>query len=309
MRSKTQPPSRVVSYLTFRPSRRRSLAIIMAAIVVLGSAMWMELAGQHDPQMGTGNLFSWSRFESPAPPPSSRALVSTGKDLYLLNCAVCHGDAGQGDGWRARFLYPKPRNFARGTYRFKTTQSGGLPTNGDLFRTMSVGLQGTAMPAWGDYLNEGDRWALVAYIKTFSPYFREDPPGKPIPLGAAPDLTAERVERGQRLYAKVGCADCHGPEGYGNGFAASGMMDSFGVPITPRNFHVVGEFKRGRTARDIALTINTGNDGTPMPSFHGSLTNDQVWDLTSFVMSLPVEIPTFQNRGCPMMTQMPMGGK
>ena len=301
MRPKVHPPE-LVFESTSRRTSQLQIGIVIAAALVLGSVFVMKLAGQNFPPMGTQYLFSWSQFDSPPAPPSSRTLVATGRDLYLLNCAVCHGDAGKGDGWRARFLYPKPRDFTRGIYRFKTTESGNLPTNRDLFRTISVGLQNTAMPAWGYYLTEGDRWALVAYIKTFSRYFREDPAGTPIVLGQEPEISVERVDRGQALYAKVGCADCHGPQGYGNGFAAKDMEDSFGVPIAPRNFHVVSEFKRGRTLRDIALTINTGNDGTPMPSFHNALTRDQAWDLASFVMSLPVEAPTFRGHGCPMMT-------
>ena len=292
---------------TSRRARRLQSGLVMAVALVLGSIFVMELAGQTGTQMSAQYLFSWSQFESPAPPSASRALVATGENLYLLNCAICHGNTGRGDGWRAVFLYPKPRDFSRGIYRFKTTESGNLPTNRDLFRTISVGLQNTAMPAWAYYLSEGQRWALVAYIKTFSRYFREDPAGEPIVLGPTPEFTAQRVERGQQLFSQVGCADCHGSQGYGDGFAAKGMEDSFGVPIVPRNFHFVNEFKRGRTLGDIALTIHTGNDGSPMPSFHQALSSDQVWDLASFVMSLPVETPTFQGPGCPMMmTRMPM---
>ena len=308
MRPKSHPPE-LIPDSHCRRTRGLQRGIVVAAAVVLGTVLVVELSGQNESQVSAQYLFSWSQFESPAPPPASRAMVATGENLYLLNCAVCHGDAGRGDGWRAAFLYPKPRNFTRGIYRFKTSESGQLPTDGDLFRTISVGLQNTAMPAWGYYLSEGERWALVAYLKTFSRYFREDPAGQPIVLGTAPEFTARRVERGQQLYARVGCADCHGPQGYGDGFAAKGMEDSFGVPITPRNFHYVNEFKRGRTLRDIALTIQTGNDGSPMPSFHQALSSEQVWDLASFVMSLPVETPTFQGRGCPMMlSRMSVGG-
>jgi len=57
------------------------------------------------------------------------------------------------------------------------------------------------------------------------------------------------------------------------------------------------------------LTIHTGNDGSPMPSFHQALKPEQAWDLASFVMSLPLETPTFLGPGSPMMrTRMQMGG-
>ncbi|HWP83791.1 MAG TPA: c-type cytochrome [Terriglobia bacterium] len=282
------------------------MAFISAGLL-LGTIFAMELAGQRSFQPTVPYVFSWSQFDSPEPPLASGEVIARGRALYAFHCSFCHGMEGRGDGWRAAFLYPKPRNFTRGIFRFKTVESGQLPTDHDLFRTISVGLQNTAMPAWGYYLTETGRWALVAYLKTFSPYFQEEPPGEPIVLGAAPEITEQRVKRGERLYATVGCADCHGPQGYGDGFAAAGMEDSFGVPIAPRNFHLAGEFKRGRTLRDIALTIHTGNDGTPMPSFHRALDSEQVWDLASFLMSLPVETPVLQRPGCPMRrTALPM---
>ena len=198
-------------------------------------------------------------------------------------------------------LYPKPRNFTRGIFRFKTTESGDLPTDRDLFRTVSVGLQGTAMPGWRFVLPEQERWAVVAYLKAFSRYFEEELPADPIPLGPEPEITPRAVELGQQLFQWVGCVQCHGSQGYGDGPSARGMEDSFGTLIAPRNLHVTPEFKRGRTLRDVAVTVSTGNDGTPMPSFKDALTRAQVWALASFVMSLEEEEPVIRGPRCPMM--------
>jgi mono/diheme cytochrome c family protein len=160
-----------------------------------------------------------------------------------------------------------------------------LPGDQDLFRTVSVGVQGTPMPPWEFVLSEEERWAVVNYIKAFSDYFKDEAPGEPVSLGPEPDPTPERVERGRKLFRQH-CESCHGPNGYGDGPSAVGMEDSFGQPIRPRNYHKAAEFKRGHTLRDIALTISTGNDGTPMPSFRDSVKEDEIWDLASFVMSL-----------------------
>jgi len=196
-------------------------------------------------------------------------------------------------------LFPKPRDFSRGIFRFKSTETGSLPTDRDLFRTVSIGVQGTSMFAWQYTLSERERWAVAAYIKGFSGYFQEEAPGEPIILGWEPEMTPARVEQGKQVFQKAGCVDCHGSQGYGDGPSSRDMMDSFGYPIVPRNFHIAAEFKRGHTLRDIALTVSTGNDGTPMPSFKNSLTQDQIWDLASFVLSLEEEQPLTRTRCCP----------
>ncbi len=64
---------------------------------------------------------------------------------------------------------PPPRDFVSAQYKFRTTASGQLPTDEDIFRTISRGATGTGMPPWQYLLDDNDRWALVDYVKTFSP--------------------------------------------------------------------------------------------------------------------------------------------
>src|SRR3989337_2257533 len=66
--------------------------------------------------------------------------VEKGKVIDFKRCSFCHGLTGAGDGPAADSLDPRPRDFTAGTYKFRTTQSGGLPTDEDLFRTTSRGL-------------------------------------------------------------------------------------------------------------------------------------------------------------------------
>ncbi|PIV71733.1 MAG: hypothetical protein COW56_13240, partial [Rhodocyclales bacterium CG17_big_fil_post_rev_8_21_14_2_50_68_7] len=87
-----------------------------------------------------------------------------GKKLYRRWCSQCHGDAGKGDGPAAEFVYPRPRNFTTAIFKVRTTLSGQLPTDHDLFDVISKGLPGTAMPAWEKYLPENDRWQLVHLV-------------------------------------------------------------------------------------------------------------------------------------------------
>jgi mono/diheme cytochrome c family protein len=271
-----------------RIARAAWVVLIVAALGLLGCDR-----GEKPPAVSTSAAaaaaepISWTHFDVPTAPAPSSELLAHGKDVYEQNCAACHGRHGGGDGRCAQFLLPHPRNFTAGIFRFKTTPGSALPTDADLFRTVSLGLHATGMPPWRFLLSAHDRWAVVQYVKTLAPAFHDREAGKPVVLGGEPRaVTAEQVARGKQLYADAGCASCHGEEGYGDGQSADTLKDSFGVPIRPRNFHKAADFKRGHTLRDVALTVATGNNGTPMPAFGDALEPDQLWDLAAYVLSL-----------------------
>src|SRR6185295_7257471 len=104
-------------------------------------------------------------------PASTSATVAKGKQLFDANCIPCHGAEGKGDGYGAPFLVPQPRDLTGGQFKFRTTGGGQLPTDDDLFRTISRGANGTGMPPWKYLLNDEERWALVDYVKSFEPRF------------------------------------------------------------------------------------------------------------------------------------------
>src|ERR1700694_3880343 len=52
---------------------------------------------------------------------------------YRRYCAGCHGTLGDGEGENAVWLDPKPRNFTLATFKCRSTPSGSLPTDEDLF--------------------------------------------------------------------------------------------------------------------------------------------------------------------------------
>jgi len=259
-------------------------------LLILPWVMSCEGGGGAGPSGGGEGLLaerlSWSGLEAPTPPPVSAELLARGEEVFRENCSACHGEAGDGNGVCAPFLLPHPRDFTSGIFRFKSTPDSAMPTDRDLFKTVSVGLHGTGMPPWKFLLDEGDRWAVAYYVKTFSRGFDEAEQAEPVDLGPTPEVTPERIERGAALYTEGGCGQCHGPLGYGDGPSAPTLVDSFERPISPRNFHKIGQFKRGYTLRDIALTIHTGNNGTPMPSFGMAFDKDQIWDLAAYIMSL-----------------------
>lgn len=70
-----------------------------------------------------------------------------GQAVYERHCASCHGPAGRGDGPAAPFLTPRPRDFTLGRYKLRTTETGSLPTDEDIVRSVREGLPGSAMPA------------------------------------------------------------------------------------------------------------------------------------------------------------------
>jgi len=91
---------------------------------------------------------------------SSDDLIAHGKVVYGTQCAVCHGNTGKGDGPAGKSLNPPPRNLVAGGWK-----KGG--TSQELFLTLTNGLEGTSMAAYG-HLSVVDRWSLVHYIRSIT---------------------------------------------------------------------------------------------------------------------------------------------
>jgi len=216
--------------------------------------------------------------------PQTEAQVERGRGVYGRRCAGCHGVKGDGNGPAATFLDPRPRNFTLGSFKFRTTPSGSLPTDGDLYRTITRGVRWTAMPTWHE-LPEKDRLSVIAYVKTFSPRWKEERPEPPIAVGEPPRPTRDLLARGKTLYAQAKCWECHGEGGRGDGPSADGLRDDSKFPIRPTDF-TRGQFKAGGDVRDVYRTMTTGLDGTPMPSFADAMTDDERWAISYHVLSL-----------------------
>ena len=215
--------------------------------------------------------------------PGGAQQIARGREVYARRCVGCHGEQGDGNGPAATFLDPRPRNFTLGTFKFRSTPSGSLPTDGDLYRTLTRGVRFTAMPTWHE-LPEKDRVAVIAFIKTFSPRWKEETPEPPIVIAEPPRATAELLARGKQLYAQAKCAQCHGESGRGDGPSADELQDDLKFPIRPADF-TKGQFKGGGDVRDIYRTMTTGLDGTPMPSFADAMTDEERWAISYYVLS------------------------
>jgi len=313
-------------------------------------------------------------------PEERRAAIDRGEKSYRRHCASCHGKDGAGDGPAAVFFSPRPRNFLRGNFRFRSTPVGNPPLNADLFRSIRRGV-GPSMPAWPQ-LSDAQVWDLVEFVKSHHPLYvgrelfvnaggkpalaflqwtetqreneelgdlesdesggavigatrlfqmrgrwwlgaggsvREvtdgatlaDPGGtirfrlggpvfdwlaeydpKPmvVAVGAAPfPFSDESAKRGERVFLDMGCVQCHGATGRGDGLAAVTTRGALGEILPPTNYtRGAMHLKGGAAAASIVRTILTGMQGTPMPGYAANFRGDtgreaDVWHLAHYI--------------------------
>ena len=237
-------------------------------------------------------------------PEATEEFVEKGRQTYIRRCSFCHGLLGDGGGPAADYLDPRPRDFTLGTYKFRTTTSGELPTDNDLFRTVSRGLPGTAMQAFdGDLIKNGlseeERWEVISYIKTFAMEFDEpdlDPvkTGKTVSLPAnMPPFSPELVARGKEIFERAKCWSCHGKTGRGDGNKEF-RKDDWGFPIRIRNVTHPWKIKGGSEVEQIFMRFTSGINGTPMPSFVKTLPEEDRWALANFIKSMQHDLTKHQ---------------
>jgi cytochrome c oxidase cbb3-type subunit I/II len=223
--------------------------------------------------------------------------VANGKKLYRRYCVGCHGPLGDGNGENAQWIDPKPRDFVAATFKCRSTPTGTLPTDEDLFNSISRGFTNSNMPHW-DSLPPQNRIDLVAYIKAFSPRWQSEKPGDPIKMPPEPAVTAQSITHGGELFQKMECWKCHGQQGRGDGPSAATLTDSKDQPIRPYNFADARDdsrFKCGGTNADLYRIFMTGVDGTPMPSFADVIQPNDAWDLVHFLRTLQVHRHSVEN--------------
>lgn len=197
------------------------------------------------------------------------SLVRRGHKVYQKYCIGCHGEAGDGKGPAARRLLTKPRDFTSGVYKFRTTDSGSLPMESDLYRTITRGLSRVSMPAF-PLMPEREKVAVIEYIKTFYPRWEQEKGQRrvvPVPRAPADLDDSRRVLRGRFVYIEMQCGQCHGIDGQGTGATRTEYVDAWGNPQKPFNF-TRGSLKGGNSPEDIYRTFHTGLRSI-MPSFGG----------------------------------------
>ncbi|MGH7304253.1 MAG: c-type cytochrome [Candidatus Rokuibacteriota bacterium] len=199
------------------------------------------------------------------------AELAQGERIFRDNCAVCHGEAGNGRGMAAHHFKMPPRDLTKGRFKFRSTASGQVPTDADLARTIVEGIPSTGMVPQ-NHLSPAEVRAVIEFIKSLSPRFAQAPAPRLAPIPAATATTPEAIARGAKIYVKGECAECHGREARGDGPSAKDLS------VKPSDL-TRRPLKSGPTAGDIVRTLVTGLDGTPMPSYYQVLEDDELWDL------------------------------
>ncbi len=206
-----------------------------------------------------------------------QAQIELGARLYAENCAVCHGENGQG---RVGATLAKNWPSIRPDLRIRETIENGIP--------------GSPMLAWsqakGGPLSEVEIDALVAYILTWESggprYIAPTPTFAPrLQITAIPNVEGD-PNRGAILFEQ-NCMVCHGANGEGRvGAALAKSFASVRPDLAVRN------------------VIANGVSGSPMPAWSqakgGPLSDQDINDLTAFVLTLSQTLVVIQPAQTPV---------
>ena len=150
-----------------------SLLLGAAAVLALSLPSWAQLSTYDiETRIGVeshvGNITGHAKDAAPD---------------YRRYCVGCHGELGDGNGenatWFETPMYQKPRDFQLGIFKCRSTPTGTLPTDQDLFDAITRGFDRSNMPQWNTFSKQ-QRADLVAWVKHFSPRWTNEKPGTPI---------------------------------------------------------------------------------------------------------------------------------
>ena len=101
----------------------------------------------------------YKSLKNPLPPSESN--LSAARQIYVDECAQCHGERGQGDGPEARSHYPLPADLTD-PKRLRSV------TDGEIFYQISEGRR--PMPSFKHRLTQDQRWQVVLLVRSFSQF-------------------------------------------------------------------------------------------------------------------------------------------
>jgi mono/diheme cytochrome c family protein len=276
-------------------SARRLLLVSLAAIALLdaGRSYYARAGGaaptrtlQSDAAVARSIVWPPGADVAPDSPLGAR--------VYAQRCAVCHGADGKGNGPAAPSLRPRPRDFTRGVFKFKSTRSIEPPRLEDVRRSIRDGIGGTSMPAWRDLLSADEIDAVSEYVRTFGPIQAwTAPAGEESLAGLFANADAAR---GKKIYHDLSCFACHGEEGRGDGAAAPELRDVWKQPVGARDLTAPWNFRWGNAPATVYHWIAEGLSGTPMPVYSEVVEPQGIADLVAFLESI-ARVPPWQEGG------------
>lgn len=255
------------------------------------------------------------RSEQEAEDREMERTLALGIDVYTKRCVQCHGVSGDGAGPAAEYMYPRPRDYRKGIFKFTTTPYGYKPRKSDLMDTVVRGVRGTSMPSFKllpkeeldavieyvlslthrgeleeslayevDSEEELDPEIVPDYVEEIEDAWVEAEASEVHPLTIQPEFTSEHVDRGKTAFKEKGCVKCHGEDGRGQTKGNIGT-DGWGFPTQAADL-TSGMLHGGQKPVDIYRRILSGINGTPMPGFKSILQEEPetVWDLVAFVL-------------------------
>lgn len=241
-----------------------------------------------------------------------------GQAVYMKRCVQCHGVSGDGDGPVAVHMYPRPRDYTKGIFKFTSTPYGAKPRREDLVSTIRRGVTGTSMPRF-NRISDKDVEAVVDYVMVLAqrgelefqlvmeadaseeldpeyiPEFVGDVTNRWLsaklnfthPISPQPAFTPEVVELGRKAFLSKGCSGCHGEDGRGHTPENFRRNDTWGHPTRAADL-TSGMLRGGQEPIDVYRRILNGINGSPMPGFKSALQKepDTIWHLVSFVLDV-----------------------
>ena len=190
---------------------------------------------------------------------------------------------GDGNGESFPWVDPKPRDFQLGIFKCRSTPTGTLPTDQDLFDTIARGLDRSNMPQWSTFTKQ-ERADLVAWVKHFSPRWVSEKPGTPITIPPEPEVTRGAHQGGARCICPSAVLEV--PRRARPGQWTVRRNPSPMISAARSRLSTLLR-ERGQNAAipisDIYRIFMTGLDGTPMPSFADNIKPDEAWDLVFYL--------------------------
>lgn len=195
-------------------------------------------------------------------PPSAEA-VKTGQQIYMQNCALCHGMDGHGYTDIGRHMYPPAMDL--------TSPHVQHWSNGDLFWIIQNGISLTGMPSWSSTISATDSWKIAQFIHALPKLDAAEVASAAKPAPPTPEQKQTLIAYGKQLYRQEGCFMCHELDGHGG---KVGPNLTFEGTRGRSDAWLIGHFK----------DPSAYSPGSIMPAFK-NLTARQLQALTTFLQS------------------------